>query len=77
MLLTMAEIVFDMVALIFKRIESFIFNFPAGTAGFDQLNDILFVYRLIGYPAVVIGCFPFTYKPIFKIIYPGSIFISI
>lgn len=45
---------FDMVALIFVGIDSFIFNFPAGAAGFDQLNEVLFAQPLGGNPAVVI-----------------------
>ena len=52
MLLAVTEVVFEMVALIFKGIESFVFNFPAGAAGFDQFDDVLLAHCLVGYPAV-------------------------
>ena len=41
MFAAVAKIVFEMVALIFQGIERFVFNFPAGTARFDQLCDIM------------------------------------
>ena len=52
---TVTEIVLKMVALIFEGVECLVFDFPAGTAGFDQFNDVLFACRLIGHPAVVVG----------------------
>ena len=54
-LLAMAKVVFNMIALVFKRIESFVFNFPACSAAFDQLNDIIFVDDNIGHPAVTVS----------------------
>ena len=55
--LSMAEVVFDMVALVFKGIETFVFHFPSGTAAFDQVDHVVFGDVDIGDPAVVIGAF--------------------
>ena len=65
-LLTVAEVMFEMVALIFQRIECFVFNFPAGATGLDQLNDVLPAHRLVAYPAVIIGHFLIHFEPILK-----------
>ena len=62
----MTEIVFQMAALVFERIESFVFNFPARPAGFDQLNDVLSAHLLVAYPAVVTGHFLIHFEPILK-----------
>ena len=65
-LLAMAKVVFNMIALIFKRIKAFVFNFPARSAAFDQLNDIIFVDDNIGYPAVTVSDFAFNGKLVVK-----------
>ena len=49
-MLAVTEIVLDMVALVFKRIESFVFNFPTSPARLNYLNDIVFTNRYVGYP---------------------------
>jgi hypothetical protein len=62
----MTEAVLEMVALIFEGIESFAFNFPTGTTGFNQPNDVLFAHRLVGHPAVMIGHFLINSESILK-----------
>ena len=42
-------------ALIFQGIEALIFHLPAGAAGFDQINHIVFGNFDVGNPAVMIG----------------------
>jgi len=54
-LLPMAEVVFNMIALIFKRVKPFVFNFPACPAAFNQLDHIIFIDDNIGHPAVAVG----------------------
>ena len=66
MLAAVTEVVFEMVALVFEGVEGLVFNFPAGTAGFDQFNDVLPAHRLVGYPAVMIICFLIDNEPILK-----------
>jgi hypothetical protein len=44
---------FEMITLLFKGIENLLFNFPAGAAGFDQLNHFLFAEPLVSHSAVV------------------------
>ena len=62
----MTEVMFEMVALIFKGVEGLVFNFPAGAAGLDQLNDVLFTHPLVGYPTVVIGDLLVHCEPVLK-----------
>ena len=49
-----AVVVLDVIALVFKRIERLVFDFPAGTSAFDQLHHIVLVRRDIGHPTVSI-----------------------
>jgi hypothetical protein len=53
-MVAMAKVVFDMIALVFKRIKAFVFNFPACAAAFDQLEHIIFVDENISHPAVTV-----------------------
>lgn len=62
----MTKVVLNMVTLIFQGVECFIFNFPAGSARFDQLNDICFADRLVGDPTVMIGGLVTGIKPILE-----------
>ena len=66
MLLAMAEIVLDTVALIFQGIEGFVFNLRARTAGFDQHNDIVAADVKVGHPAVVVGHFLIHGEPVLE-----------
>ena len=56
-LLAMAKVVFNMIALIFKRVKSFVFNFPACPTAFNQLDHIIFIDENIGHPTVAVGGF--------------------
>ena len=48
--LAMAKVVFNMIALVFKRIKAFVFNFPACSTTFNQLDHIIFVDdNIVGY----------------------------
>ena len=51
----MAVVVLDMVALVFECVKDFIFNFPADTTAFDQVNYIIFIDSNIGHPAISVG----------------------
>ena len=53
--LSVAEIMLNMIALIFQGIKGLIFNFPSGTSAFDQRADIVFGYHNIGHPAIAVG----------------------
>ena len=66
MFLAVAEVVFEVVTLIFEGVERLVFNFPAGTAGLDQLNDVMFTDLLVGYPTVVISGFLIHFEPVLK-----------
>ena len=55
--LAMAEIVFDVIALVLKGIKAFIFYLPAGATGFDQIADVVCSDVDVGNPAIVIGAF--------------------
>lgn len=45
----------QVVALVFERVESFIFNLPTATTNADQLFNIVLADVNICYPAVEIG----------------------
>ena len=62
----MAKVVFNMIALIFKRVKSFVFNFPACPAAFDQLEHIIFIDDDIGDPAVAVSDLSFIDKVVVK-----------
>lgn len=65
-LVAMAKVVFNMIALVFKRIKAFVFNFPACSAAFDQLGHIIFVDDNISHPAVAVSGFSFIDKLVVK-----------
>jgi len=68
MLSTVAEIMLQVIALVFECVKGFIFNLPSCPTTFDQLNNVVFGDGDIGYPAVVIGClFALEYR-VFKLI---------
>ena len=54
---SMAEVVFDVIALVFKGIKALIFHLPAGAASFDQIDHIVFGNFDVGNPTVMIGAF--------------------
>ena len=66
LLLAMAEVVLDMIALVFERIEGLVFDFPAGAATLHQLAHIVFTDRDVAHPTVVIGDFLTHRQPILK-----------
>ena len=45
----MPKIMFQVVPLIFKCVESFIFNFPSCSTSFNQLNNVVFGDGNVGY----------------------------
>ena len=63
----MPKIMFQVVTLIFKCVERFIFNFPSCSAAFNQLNNIVFGDGDIGYPAVMIVYLVALEDRIFKV----------
>jgi len=65
-MLAMAKVVFNMIALIFKRVKSFVFNFPACPAAFSQLDHIIFIDDNIGHPTVAVGDFSIIDKAVVK-----------
>ena len=50
----MAEVVFDVISLIFQGVEGFVFDFPPGSADFYQFDHIFFSHVNVGHPAVVV-----------------------
>lgn len=61
-----AEVVLDMVALIFQRVEGLTLDLPARPAGGDLIDYIGLLHADVGHPAVVIGLFALGLKPVFK-----------
>lgn len=54
MMMSVAEVVFNVVALIFQSVEGFIFDFPPGAATFNQGDHIVFINADISNPAVFV-----------------------
>jgi len=66
-LLSVAIVMFNLVALIFQGIEGFVFDFPAGASAFNQVLNIVSGNREIGYPTVMVGGFPlFIDEPVLE-----------
>ena len=61
----MAVVVFKMITLVFEGVESFIFNFPTGTATVDHSGQVQFAEGEIGNPDEMQGAIAFDF-PIFK-----------
>ena len=59
-LLAMTEVVLEVVALCFQRVEVLIFNFPATAACLHQLHHRLFADGVAGDPGVLKGDLPFV-----------------
>ena len=57
----MAEVMFEMVALIFQRIECFVLDLPSGAARSDKLPYIVFADFYIRHPAVMVCDLPIIY----------------
>ena len=55
--LSMAEIMFNVITLVFESVKALIFHFPAGAAGFDQIDHMVCGNLDVGHPAVMIGAF--------------------
>ena len=55
--LSVSEVVFEVIALVFERVEGFVFDFPTSPSAFDQIDDIVAVNMDIGHPAVFVGDF--------------------
>ena len=53
----MAEVMFDMIALVFEGVEGFVFDFPSCPSPFDQGDNIALGDVEIGHPAVSISGF--------------------
>lgn len=56
----MTEVVLEVVALCFQRVEVLIFNFPATAACLHQLHHRLFANEVAGDPGVLKGDLPFV-----------------
>ena len=54
-LVTMTKVMFKVVALVFQRVEGFVFDLPSCPSSFDQSDNILFINGGIGHPAVAVG----------------------
>jgi len=65
-ILAVAEVVLDVIALVFKGIEAFVFHFPAGAAGFDQFHHVVFAHGNIGDPTVVVGALVFNKQAVLE-----------
>lgn len=52
-------VVFDMIALVFQRVEGLVLDFPARSSTFDQLYHVVFIYCDIRNPAITISDFVF------------------
>ena len=57
MLTTVAEVMFQMVALVFEHIDIFVLDLPAGATYVAKLGDIRERNRMIGGPSIVIDGF--------------------
>ena len=56
-LFAMTKIMFDVIALVFERVEGFIFDFPSSPTALNQSCHIIFVNDHISDPTVCIGDF--------------------
>jgi hypothetical protein len=54
MLITVAEVMFQMVALVFEHIDIFVLDLPTGTTYSAELGHIVERNRMIGGPSIVI-----------------------
>lgn len=54
MLITVAEVMFQMVALVFEHIDVFVLDLPTSATYLAELSDIVDRNRMIGGPSVVI-----------------------
>ena len=68
MLITVAEIVFQVVALVLECVKGFIFDLPSCPTTFDQLDNVVFGDGDIGYPAVVVGYLFAVEYGVFKVV---------
>ena len=68
MLTAVAEIMFRMIAQIFKGVEIFVFYFPPGAAAFDKHFNIRLINRYVGHPTAMKGDFVINNERIFKVI---------
>ena len=64
-IVAVAEVMFDVIALVFKGIEAFIFYFPSGAARLDEFSHVVIGNGHVGDPAVVVGAFAFDHKAVF------------
>ena len=55
--LSVTEIMFNVIALVLKGIKALIFHLPASAAGFDQIDHIVLGDLNVGHPAVMVGAF--------------------
>lgn len=56
-----AEVMFDMIALVCKGVEAFIFYFPSGATSLKEFGHKGIGNRHVGDPAVVVGAFAFDH----------------
>ena len=52
-----SKVVFNMIALIFKCVKSFVLKFPACATTFNQLGHIIFIDDNISHPTVAVDDF--------------------
>ena len=53
----MTKVVLKVIALVFERIEGFIFDFSACPAAVNQAEHIISIYLNVSHPAIFIGDF--------------------
>ena len=56
--LSMAKIMFQMVALVLEGVKAFIFDLPSSPSALDQFNGVVFVHFNVSHPGVMVGGFP-------------------
>jgi len=54
MLLTMPIVVFKMIALVFQRIERFVFDLPSGSSSPHEVKDVARAHAQVGHPTEVL-----------------------
>ena len=73
----MSEIMFKMIPLVFKSVESLILNLPPGPSSSCHMGDVKPIHREIGYPAIAIGDFPVDFNAVLEIVHMDGVGICV
>src|SRR3990170_2060418 len=65
-LVSVPVVMLDVITLVFQGVKGFVFDLPAGAAGFHQHNDIVPVNGDVRNPAIMIGYLFPVHDPILK-----------